>query len=139
MSTMKGRGPHFLTIEEFQTACTEQAPSRDLIVFRCPACGCLQTAQELMQAGAGISFDAVERYLGFSCIGRFTGAGSPREKADGLPCNWTLGGFLQIHELEVVTPDGKSHPHFALATRQEAEAHRAKLASASACINGGAR
>ncbi len=114
-----------MTLEEFHAACKAQAPSADVIVFKCPMCGTLQTARDLMAAGAGADFDAVERYLGFSCIGRFTRAGSPRAKPDGNPCNWTLGGLFRTHRLEVITPDGKHHPRFELVERAEADEHRA--------------
>jgi hypothetical protein len=115
-----------MTLEEFHAACKAQAPSNDLIVFKCPTCSTLQSARDLISAGAGADFDAVQRYLGFSCIGRFTGAGSPRKEPDGQPCNWTLGGLFRTHRLEVVTPDGERHPQFELATHDEAEAHRAR-------------
>ncbi len=91
-------------------------------------CKCLQTAQDLIDAGAGKDLDEVERYLGFSCVGRFTGAASPRSKPDGRPCNWTLGGLFSVHRFEVVTPDGKAHPRFELASRQEADDYRARCA-----------
>lgn len=114
-----------LTLDEFQAACKAQAPSHDQIVFRCPMCGTLQSGVDLVAAGAGADFQAVERYLAFSCIGRFTGAESPRRKPDGSPCNWTLGGLLRTHKLEVVTADGMRHARFELATKDEADAHRA--------------
>lgn len=118
-----------MTLAEFHAACKAQAPSHDLIVFRCPACKTLQTARDLIAAGAGANFDEVERYLAFSCVGRFTGAASPRKAPDGQPCNWTLGGLFQIHTFEVITPDGDAHPRFELATREEADAYRAAMAA----------
>lgn len=114
-----------MTLEEFHAACKAQAASREQIVFKCPMCKTPQSGRDLIAAGAGQDFDAVEKYLGFSCIGRFTGAGSARKEPDGKPCDWTLGGLFQLHKLVVVTPDGKRHPHFELATREEADAHRA--------------
>lgn len=92
--------------------------------FKCPICGTIQSAQDLIQAGAGPDFDAVEKYLAFSCVGRFTGAGSHREGVPpGYGCDWTLGGLLTLHDLAVITPDGKEHPRFELATPEEAETH----------------
>lgn len=119
------REPQSMSLEEFHAACKAQAPSSDQIVFRCPMCKTLQSARDLIAAGAGSTFDDVERYLGFSCVGRFTGAGSPRKEPDGAPCNWTLGGLFTLHRLTVVTPDGKQHPRFEIASREEADAHRA--------------
>jgi predicted RNA-binding Zn-ribbon protein involved in translation (DUF1610 family) len=120
-----------MSLEEFHAACKAQADSSDQIVFKCPMCGTLQSARDLISAGAGADFDGVEKYLGFSCIGRFTGAATPRKEPDGNPCDWTLGGLFSLHKMEVVTPDGKHHPHFELALRKDADEHRAKM-------NGGA-
>lgn len=120
-----------LTLDEFHAACKAQAPSAELIVFKCPMCGTLQTGRDLIAAGAGADLNAVERYLGFSCIGRFTNAGSPRGKPDGKPCDWSLGGLFQTHTMEVVTPDGKRHPRFELADHEEAAAHRATIEAVS--------
>ena len=65
----------------------------------------------------------VERFVGFSCVGRWTGAGSPRTEPDGEPCNWTLGGLLSFAELYVVKPDdAKPFPFFELASAEEAQA-----------------
>lgn len=118
-----------LSLAEFHAACKAQAPSSDLIVFRCPMCKTLQTGRDLIAAGAGADFDAVEKYLGFSCIGRFVNAKPSRSKPDGKPCDWTLGGLFQLHEMEVVTPDGEHHPRFELASREEADAYREEKTS----------
>ena len=120
-----------MTLAEFQDACKAQADRGANVVVKCPMCQTLQTSADLIAAGAGKDFDAVQGKLGFSCVGRWTGAGSPRRTPDGKPCNWTLGGLLQAHALEVVLPDGERVPHFELATPAEAEAHRAKTGSAS--------
>lgn len=114
-----------ITIDEFQAACIEQANSNLRLVFKCPMCGCLQMGQDFIDAGAATSSEQAMGYVGFSCLGRFTGASEPRKKPDGKRCNWTLGGLFQLHKLEVVTPDGQSHPHFELATKADADAYRA--------------
>jgi hypothetical protein len=113
-----------MTLNEFHEACQAQATANDQIVFRCPMCKTLQSGADLIRAGAGPTFDDVEKYLGFSCIGRFTGALSPRKQPDGKPCNWTLGGLFRVHTFEVVTPDGKHHPRFELASKDDADQHR---------------
>lgn len=71
--------------------------------FQCPACKTLQSGNDLVRA-TGLSREEVQKWLGYSCIGRFN------EEVKG--CDWTLGGLLQIHELEVLTDDGNVHPHF---------------------------
>lgn len=91
--------------------------------FVCPMCGTVQSGQQLLDAvlAAGGKKDDVDGYIAFSCIGRFTGQGDAgiAAKAKGEKwergCNWTLGGFLQFHELEVVMPDGYKRPAFELA------------------------
>lgn len=103
-----------------------QGVPRDHLALICPRCRTVQSAADLIAAGAGSDFEAVERYLGFSCVGRFTGAGSPRREPDGKLCNWTLGGLFQLHELVVVTDDGERHPRFMPATPEQAKAHMEK-------------
>lgn len=112
-----------MTITEFHGALIAQGVKREDLALICPMCQTLQSATDLIKAGAGADFDAVEKYLGFSCVGRFTGAGSPRKEPDGKPCNWTLGGLFHTHKLEVETPDGKKHPRFEPATPEQAQAH----------------
>lgn len=115
-----------MTVDEFHASCKAQGvPTHSDVAFICPRCKTIQSARDLIEAGAGADFEAVSGYLGFSCVGRFTGAGSPRKTPDGKPCNWTLGGLFSLHELEVITPDGKHHPHFELATPEQAQIHAA--------------
>lgn len=92
------------TLEEFREAIKSQGKDRiEDVTFQCPRCKTLQTAQDLIDVGAGIDMNEVEKFLAFSCVGRWT---------DEKGCNWTLGGLFKIHELEVVTPDGEHHPRF---------------------------
>jgi len=114
-----------MTIQELRDSLKAQGVPRENYAFRCPMCGTVQSAADLITAGAGADFAAVEPYLGFSCIGRFTGAGGPsQEKAPGSGCNWTLGGLFQMHKLEVTDEEGKSHPLFEPATAEEAQANQ---------------
>jgi len=115
-----------LSLAEFHAAIREQdSPSVEEVGLVCPMCGTVQTGRDLIEAGAGENFDAVEKYLGFSCVGRWTDAGAPRNAPDGEPCNWTLGGLFQTHKLEVVTEDGKRHPRFEVATKAQMDEYRA--------------
>lgn len=72
--------------------------------FVCPNCQAAQSAEDLV--AAGVDKTEVQKYVGFSCIGRFT---------EDQGCNWTLGGLFQIHEIEIETEDGQLHRHFDLA------------------------
>lgn len=119
-----------MTLEEFQTALKAQGvPSHEDYAFVCPMCRTVQSARDLIAAGAGKTFAEVEAKIAFSCVGRWTKAASPRKQPDGKPCNWTLGGLLRLHELEVTAPDGATHPMFMPATPEQAQAHAAALQS----------
>ena len=93
-----------MTVDEFHAAIKAQGMERiEDVTFQCPRCKTIQSAQDLIDAGAGASMNEVEKYVAFSCVGRFT-----KDKG----CDWTLGGLFKIHELEVITPDGTHHPRF---------------------------
>jgi hypothetical protein len=116
-----GHGIRQLTTDEFYDELKKQMIFDPVdLAFKCPRCGVVQSARSLIIAGAGKDFKEVEKYVGFTCVGRFTGAEPPRPKPDGKPCNWTLGGLFQFHKLEVITPNGKHHPRFEPATAEEA-------------------
>lgn len=113
-----------MALVEYHYALRAQRVPRHHVAMKCPMCGTVQSAADLIAAGAGTDFHEVEKYLGFSCVGRFTGAGGHKEGTPpGRGCDWTLGGLLHIHELEVVTSDGEHYPRFVLATPEEAQAH----------------
>jgi hypothetical protein len=84
----------------------------------------VQSADDLIKAGAGKKFEDVRKYLGFSCVGRFTGMNQPpKVKGTQVGCDWTLGGLLGIHQLVVITPDDESHPCFEIASPEQAQKH----------------
>lgn len=114
-----------MPIAEFRAALQAQGVPREHYAFRCPMCKTVQSGSDLIAAGGGENFDAVQQYLGFSCVGRLTGAGTPSEnKGKGIGCNWSLGGLFQMHDFEVVDDEGKHHPHFEPVTAEEAQAHQ---------------
>lgn len=122
-----------LTIAEFQSELRAQGVARrkDLAVV-CPICKTVQSTQSLINAGARDE-DHAKRLIGFSCVGRLTGAG-PVKRGDlpGKGCDWTLGGLFQLHELEVVDLDRRANPMFMPATPEQAR----KLASENGGFNG---
>jgi len=111
-----------ITLSEFQARLKKQGLPKEHLAFKCPMCGFVQSAKTFICAGAGKDFGAVEKYIGFSCVGRFTGAGSSRKEPDGKPCDWTLGGLLSLHELEVEVEDERFQPVFEIASPAEAQA-----------------
>lgn len=118
-----------ITVEQFHAELRAQGVSgSERLAFKCPVCATVQSAADLIAAGAGADFDAVEKYLGYSCVGRFTNAGPFRKSKGDVPgrgCDWTLGGLFRLHTLEVTTPDGKAHARFEPASPAEAQAHAA--------------
>jgi len=105
-----------ISVEQFHQECQAQGVPHSInVAFKCPVCKTIQCAADLIAASAGKNEEEVQKYLGFSCIGRFT------HGKQG--CDWTLGGLFKLHTLEIEMPDGKKHPHFELATPEEAQAH----------------
>ncbi len=102
---------------------------REHLALVCPICGTVQSMASLIKAGAPA--DKVDGFFGFSCEGRFTRAGPwPAQSAQTQAakqrrlvrgCDWTLGGLLRLHQLEVMTEDGV-RPCFVLATPEQARA-----------------
>jgi len=107
-----------ISLEEFQSRLKAQGVPLADVKFICPMCETKQSANDLIAAGAGSSLDEVEKYLAFSCVGRFTGQGSPLKNgaSKGRGCDWTLGGLLGMAKLQVETPDGQLHPRFEVAS-----------------------
>ena len=113
-----------MTVPEFHAEMRAQRVVRSHVALVCPMCKTVQSLASLTRAmGPSSESDEVERYIGFSCIGRFTGAGPHRRGSPpGRGCDWTLGGLFRIHELEVVGDDGKHHMSFMPATPEQAKA-----------------
>lgn len=117
-----------ITLDSFREALKAQGvSSRDHYAFKCPMCGTVQSIHSFRAVGVDAS--EAEKQIGFSCIGRQTGAGSPRKTPDGKPCNWTLGGLFRLHKLEVTDDDGKANPFFEIASPDEAQALEASGAA----------
>ena len=113
-----------ISIHEFHTELKAQGvPAREDVAFRCPICSTVQSMRSLLSAGAGKTMDDVEKVIGFSCIGRWTDAG-PFDSGSSASrgCDWTLGGLSSLHTLEVIDGDENAHPHFEVATPDEAQA-----------------
>lgn len=117
-----------IKLDEFRNRLKAQGTSdRKHAAFKCPMCKTVQSITSFTRAGTDA--ETAERYVGFSCVGRVVGAEAPREQPDGKPCDWTLGGLLRLHVLEVIDDEGKSHPYFEVATPEEAQALQAATAA----------
>lgn len=128
-----------ITVPELHAELKAQGVAgREHFAFLCPLCLTAQSAADLIAVGAGDTFDEVEKYVGFSCVGRLVDAGPPRRKPDGKPCNWTLGGFLKVHKLEILRDGFDPVPYFELATPEKAQRH-ARLDRAARRARLGAR
>ncbi len=113
-----------LPLAEYLQLFKDQGVPRLHLAMECPMCGTIQSAADLIAASAGPDFDSVEKYLGFSCVGRFTHAGPPpKTKGTQRGCDWTLGGLFSIADLTVITPEGEKHLRFMPATPEQAQAH----------------
>lgn len=120
-----------IPLSEWLRQLNAQGVERHHLAFICPMCATVQSAQDLIEAGAGGDFEAVEKYVAFSCVGRWTGAGAPRKAPDGMPCNWTLGGLFQLHKLAVINDAGVPQPAFEPASPEAAQAHAARSKAAA--------
>jgi hypothetical protein len=92
-----------ISFEEWKNKAIElYGPIKEDWKFKCVKCGQVQTLQDFKDTG----IDNAETMFYYSCIGRFV-------KNRG--CDWTLGGLFQIHNLEVIAPDGHIVPVFEFA------------------------
>lgn len=114
-----------ITITEFHEAMKVQGmePYKEDVAFVCPLCKTVQSIRSL--ENAGVKREDAEKYIGFSCEGRFRGAGPAKNgkpgKKDIRGCDWTLGGLFKLHTTEVIREDGTKHPIFELANQYEAK------------------
>jgi hypothetical protein len=81
---------------------------RDL-QFRCVSCGEVQTPAEYV--ALGFTPEQAMSRAPFGCIGR-------EDRSRG--CDWTLGGLLHLHTLEVELEEGETIPVFEFATPENA-------------------
>ena len=107
----------------------------------CPICGTVQSMSSLVRSGADI--ETVERFFGFSCEGRFSGAGpwpsagkkqAARRSSGRRGCNYTLGGLFKIFDAEIEGEDGRVQPMFDLASPEQARRLEADLGVGSRSV-----
>lgn len=67
--------------------------------FVCPSCGHVASVAEYKAAGA-------ENAIGYSCIGRWTGATQKAFAKGTGPCDYAGGGLIGINPVRVVSEDG---------------------------------
>lgn len=106
-----------IAMDEFLLTLQDQGVPPEHYAFKCVRCGNIQSAASLFKY---MSPDKALSNVYFCCEGRFT-----KERG----CDWTLGGLLKIHKMEVLTEDKNSavcgilrtHPTFEPASRAEAQ------------------
>ncbi len=101
-----------LTKQEYIDVIRAQGVPFNQVKFICPRCKTAQCAQDFIDTNK-FTVDEVDKYLGFSCIGRW----DPNKG-----CDWTLGGLFKIHELEVIDDDGTHYPMFMPANLVDSDA-----------------
>ena len=67
--------------------------------FKCPSCGHVQSVESVIIHNQELTEKEVSEWIYFNCEGRT----NPKHG-----CDWTLGGLLGIHKLEVVQQDGST-------------------------------
>lgn len=116
------------------------------VAFVCPICGTVQSMASLIAAGC--KADDVEQRVAFSCEGRFSGAGpwpsdkdksaKAKKRREVRGCDWTLGGLLHLHELEIEFPDSaEPRPTFVIATPEQAKELERRMTAAAESKAGG--
>ncbi|WP_445222205.1 VVA0879 family protein [Bradyrhizobium sp. Pa8] len=113
---------------------------REHAAFKCVVCETVQSMASLKRAGCPDG--RLENQIGFSCEGRWSGAGpwpndpdkqaERRGQTDKRGCNWTLGGLFRIHKLEVLDEAGQAQALFEPASPEEAQALEAWLKTKTA-------
>lgn len=98
-----------ISMDEFKARLEAQDVPSEHFAFRCPHCGHIQSPASLVQYMEGKDAGNTAYCC---CEGRFN--------SGGPGCDWTLGGMLRIHTLEVITDDGHVVPVFEPATPEEA-------------------
>jgi len=89
-----------MTLKEFLAALKAQGvPSPKQAFLVCPMCGTLQSADDLIHAGAGATFDEVEKYLGCGFRSKVT-----RRFGNKLP--GISGQSYHVFRWKVTTFDG---------------------------------
>lgn len=108
---LKGADMVTMSLDEWNAKAEELFGTKDFREWKfvCPMCGNVQSFKDF----EGL-VDDPENYVHFSCIGRFK---------NDIGCDWTLGGFLQIHKTEVIDKEGETHRVFEFATDEKGEEH----------------
>lgn len=102
-----------LSVEQWRAAAIELFGEDELLWrWKCPSCGHIASTQDYKNAGAPSTA------VGFSCVGRWSGA-TQEAFADGPgPCSYAGGGLLRINPVTVM--DGTvAHRMFEFAPRVE--------------------
>lgn len=100
-----------MTVEEWRAEGTRRfGPDMEHWRFVCPCCHYVQSVAECRAAG-------MANAIGFSCIGRWTGAKREALGGTGLgPCNYAGGGLFRLNPTRVLDADGHEYEMFDFAS-----------------------
>lgn len=122
------RGPlRVVTDTAYKAARKLQGTPAGHAAFRCPMCNTIQSAATFAKLDEFANArENIPKYVAFSCIGRFTGQGSPSKAQEGKGCDWTLGGLFALQKLSVRVPGDTPDkyvdmPYFELASPEDAQ------------------
>lgn len=65
--------------------------------FKCASCGNKQSINSVKNNNPDLTVEEISNFISCNCEGRHN---------DKIDCDWTLGGLLKIHELEVLDENG---------------------------------
>ena len=124
---MTRAAPETLSREELAQRLRAQGVPREHLAFRCWRCGTVQSLTSF--ALAGVDAFTAERQIGYSCVGRHTGAGGwdPSSPTRALTprCDWSISEFPGAAGLRIVE-GARAFWAFAVATPDEARALMAR-------------
>lgn len=114
-----------IRLKQFKEMLKAQGLPKEDMAFVCPVCKTVQSARDLIAAGAGKTLEEVEPFAGVRCVGRWTGIGPHKlDREPGWGCDWALDRLLKLDGgVDVVTPDGGIYPRFEPATPEQAKRH----------------
>jgi hypothetical protein len=116
-----------ISLNTFQEMCKAQKMPPLHVAFKCPRCGTVQSAFDLISAGVGKTLDDVYNYIGYVCVGRFKGSKFSPGDPPGNGCDYEMIGTDSNYDgILISLPNGTEFKVFKLASDSEAIEHAKK-------------